>query len=142
MIKTSLIQLMHFSMITNYSNYICIWWSPCIIGLALKIAKTKIRKKTHFRGRVLQGFLEITIPKRYRSSNHRCSTKRLLLKSSPYLQKNMWVSFLIFFFFIGIHSMQGWTATRRHGVTRKRITKRLKLTENLFRKNLQVKDVC
>ena len=27
---------------------------------------------------------------------------------------------------VGIHSMQGWTATTRHGFTRKKITKRLK----------------
>ena len=39
---------------------------------------------------------------------------------------------------IGIHSMQGWTATVRHGVTRKRSTKGLKDTTNLFRKNLQL----
>ena len=37
--------------------------------------------------------------------------------------------------------MEGWTATSTHGVTRKRI-KRLKHTGNLFRKNLQLKDVC
>ena len=43
---------------------------------------------------------------------------------------------------IGIHSIQGWTANTRHGVTRKRNTKRLKHTGNLFRKNLQLKDVC
>ena len=30
----------------------------------------------------------------------------------------------------------------RHGVTRKRNTKRLRPTGNLFRKNLQLKDVC
>ena len=48
-----------------------------------------------------------------------------------------WGSFLI-----GIHSMQGWTATLRHGVTRERSTKRLKHTGNLFRKNLHLKDVC
>ena len=48
----------------------------------------------------------------------------------------------IFFFFIGIHSMQGGTATARHGVTRKEAQKRLQGTENLFRKNLQLKDVC
>ena len=45
-------------------------------------------------------------------------------------------------FLIGIQSMQGWTAFTRHVVTRKRNTKRLKLTINLFRKNLQLKDVC
>ena len=37
-----------------------------------------------------------------------------------------------FFFLIGIHSMQGWTATTRHGVTRKEAEKRLHDTENLF----------
>ena len=47
-----------------------------------------------------------------------------------------------FLFLIGIHSMQGWTATMRHRVTRKEVQKRLQNTENLFRKNLQVKDVC
>ena len=47
-----------------------------------------------------------------------------------------------FFFLIGIHSMQGWTATMRHGVTRKKAQKRLQDTENLFRKNLPLKDVC
>ena len=36
------------------------------------------------------------------------------------------------FFLIGIHSMWGWTTTARHGVTRKRSTKGLKHTENLF----------
>ena len=46
-----------------------------------------------------------------------------------------------FFFLIGIHSMQGWTATMRHGVTRKRSTKRLEHTGNLFRKNLQLKNM-
>ena len=46
------------------------------------------------------------------------------------------------FFKIGIHSMQGWTDTTRHGVTRKWSIKRLKHTANLFRKNLQLKDAC
>ena len=38
--------------------------------------------------------------------------------------------------------MQGWTATTGHGVTRKEAQKGLQGTENLFRKNLQLKDVC
>ena len=46
-----------------------------------------------------------------------------------------------FFLKIGIHAMQCWTATMRHGVTRKRSSKRLKHTQHLFRKNLQSKDV-
>ena len=37
--------------------------------------------------------------------------------------------------------MQGWTATTKHGVTRKEAQKRLRDTENLFTKNLQLKDV-
>ena len=46
------------------------------------------------------------------------------------------------FFFIGIHSMQGWTGTTKHEVTRKRNTKRLKHKGHLFRKNLQLIGVC
>ena len=43
------------------------------------------------------------------------------------------------FFLIGIYSMQGRTATARHGVTRKANTKRLRHTENHFRKKPTVK---
>ena len=53
-----------------------------------------------------------------------------------------WCHQIFFFFLIGIHSMQGWTATTRHGVTRKEAQKKLQDKENLFRKNLQLKDVC
>ena len=35
--------------------------------------------------------------------------------------------------------MHSWRATMMHGVARKRSTKRLKHTGNLFRKNLQLK---
>ena len=45
------------------------------------------------------------------------------------------------FFLIGIHYLQGWTATAKHWVTRKRSTGRFKHTGSLFRKNLQLKDV-
>ena len=47
-----------------------------------------------------------------------------------------------FFFLIGIHHMQGLKATARHGVTKKEVQKGLQDTENLFRKILQLKDVC
>ena len=43
---------------------------------------------------------------------------------------------------IRIHSMKARTATGRHGVTRKRSTKRLKHKGNLFRKNLPLTAVC
>ena len=46
------------------------------------------------------------------------------------------------FVLIGIHSIQGWTVATMHSATRKRSTKRLKHTGNLFRKNLPLKDVC
>ena len=39
--------------------------------------------------------------------------------------------FCVRFFFIGIYSMQDWTATGRHGVTRKRRPKILKYTWSL-----------
>ena len=52
------------------------------------------------------------------------------------------ISTIFFFFLIGIHPLQGWTATTRHGVTRKEAQKGLQDTENLFRKNLHLKDVC
>ena len=42
----------------------------------------------------------------------------------------------------GIHSIQDWTATTRHGVTGKSNTKRLKHTGNLFRKSPHLIGVC
>ena len=54
--------------------------------------------------------------------------------------KYFWKMYI--YFLIWIHSMQGLTATTGHGVTRKRNTKGLRHTGNLFRKNLQLKDVC
>ena len=45
-------------------------------------------------------------------------------------------------FLIGIYSMQSWTATTGHRVTRERTTKKLKHTVNPFRKNLQIKGLC
>ena len=56
--------------------------------------------------------------------------------------KTLVVNEIISFSLIGIYSMEGWTATTRHGVIRKRSTKRLKNIENLFRKNLQLIGVC
>ena len=49
---------------------------------------------------------------------------------------------LNFFKIVMIHSKQEGTATIRYGVPRKRSTKRLKHTGNLFRKNLGLKGVC
>ena len=46
------------------------------------------------------------------------------------------------FFLIKIHSMQGWIASMRQGVARKRSTKRFNHTGNLFWKNLELKFVC
>ena len=45
-------------------------------------------------------------------------------------------------FLIGIHSMQDWTATMRHGVTSKRNIKRLKHKRIMFQKNLELKSIC
>ena len=56
---------------------------------------------------------------------------------TPFLKLHLWWLILesSYFFLIGVHSMSGWTATTNYGVIRKRITKRLKRTGNLFRKN-------
>ena len=45
-------------------------------------------------------------------------------------------------FLIQVHSVKGSTATTRQGFTRKKTTKELKHTENMFRKNVLLKDVC
>ena len=65
----------------------------------------------------------------------KCRTKLSLDRKNIY-QK------ICFFKKNGIHSMPGSTATTWNGVTSKRSTKRLKHTGNLFRENLQLKDVC
>ena len=57
------------------------------------------------------------------------SEKTIQSKSQKIYQNG----FLMIFFSIGTHSMQGWTATTKHGVTRKRSTKKLKHPGNLFR---------
>ena len=52
------------------------------------------------------------------------------------LQTNFSMLRWLTLFLIGIHSMQGWTATTSHGVTRKWSIKRLKHTGNLFKNNI------
>ena len=46
------------------------------------------------------------------------------------------------FFKIGIHSMQGAENHYEARSYNKKSTKKLQATENLFRKNLKLKDVC
>ena len=55
------------------------------------------------------------------------------------LKQNFCFLFCFVFFPIVIHSMQGGTATTRHGVSRKRSTTTSQHIWNLFRKNLQLK---
>ena len=71
----------------------------------------------------------------------------MLLVSQYYWYVNILNDVLFLFCFLGgggccflieIHSMQGWTATTKHGVTWKRSTKRLKHTGNLFGRNLMM----
>ena len=53
-----------------------------------------------------------------------------------------WKCFFVFVL-IRIPSMQGWPTTMRHGIKRKRTTKRLlKHIRSLFRKSLELKGVC
>ena len=77
--------------------------------------------------------------RKQRGTNIKDVTKEKKLE----IHKRSWLSIIeLIFFLIGIHSMQGWTTTTRHGVTRKEAQKRLQDPENLFRKNLQLKDAC
>ena len=94
---------------------------------------------------------KVRFPFKKRVSTGYCSEDMIIrsfndheqMKFLQNIQKTVWgQTFLLFFFLIGIYSMPGWTATTRHWVARKTTTKRLKHTENLFRKNLQLKDVC
>ena len=57
---------------------------------------------------------------------------------SLYLGMHLWQVFYLFFW---IHFMQGCTTTTRHGVKRKRSTKRLKHKGNLFKNNRLLKGV-
>ena len=56
--------------------------------------------------------------------------------------KYTWISLNIFFKKNKSHSFLGWIATTRLGDRRKRNTKRLKHTRNLFRKNLKLISIC
>ena len=71
-----------------------------------------------------------------------------ILGEGGYEQSSSWRSLLVWSmktqkiisasrFFFNWDSLHVWTATTRHGVTRKRNTKRLQHTGNLFRKNLK-----
>ena len=88
---------MYFFLLTTYSNYIASIEALALLDQLKKQQKQKIEKRTIFWRQAHPGFLEINIPKRYRSSQRKCFTKRLSLKLTPYLQKNtsVGVSFLI-----------------------------------------------
>ena len=77
----------------------------------------------------------ITILERQRTTKH----TKLSAKQNEEKTKHKLELLEKSFPLIRIHSMQG---TTRHGVTRNEAQKRLKGTENLFRKNPQLKDVC
>ena len=66
---------------------------------------------------------------------------KISFQNKHYIHLAIQVYIYIYIYLIGIHSMQGWTATTRHWVTREKAQKRLQATENLFRKSLQSKDV-
>ena len=72
----------------------------------------------------------------------RQSSHQVVLNRGHLERKHGHLAIAPYFFLIGIHSMQGWTATKRHRAARKRSAKRLKHTGNLFRKNLQLIGVC
>ena len=87
------------------------------------------------------GAFKIVNPKHIDCTPMQNSTLSVLNSLSTGLKYLIVTQKLFSFFLIGIHSMQDWAATTRHGVTKKRSTKRLNHTGNLFRKNLQLSGV-
>ena len=75
------------------------------------------------------------------SSHLALELSKAFIRSKLEFSCTVWFFFFCFFL-VGIHPMQGWTATARHGVTRKEAQKGLQDIEDLFRKNPQLKDVC
>ena len=68
----------------------------------------------------------------------------IFLKYSSYLEPQNLVIFWLFFFFFNwdsLHARQN-SHYEAWSYKKKKAQKRLQATENLFRKNLQLKDVC
>ena len=122
------INLITFNVDLLYFTHICfrlVWIQMfCISGLAL----------------VHLTFLWYFIGSKYQK--YECCFNQSDRRSKYPKYPIIWEHRGINFFLIGIHTMQGWAATTRHKVTRKRSTKKLEHTGNQFRKNLQLKDVC
>ena len=114
-----------------YVTFLSHWF---LISLALG----KLRLNINFMCFVRDCFYRILLLTMFPLLSAKTSNKRSHSDNNQDLPFRGGCRTFFFFFLIGIHSMQGWTATTRHGVTRK---KRLQGTENLFRKNLQLKDV-
>ena len=92
-----------------------------ICSLANKIHINSLKLKMPFHDK-------ITVKKMIQNACNCCFSRILPI----YLKKKIFF-FFTYIYLIGIHSMQGWTATTWHQVTRKR-RKRLKHTGNLFKR--------
>ena len=80
-----------------------------------------------FYGEYFYGFSESDLRKRRKKNIHfNISNKHICIYGSRTFWSFMKFYFVhIFFFLIGMHPMQGWTATTRHGVTIKKSTKKI-----------------
>ena len=68
------------------------------------------------------------------------SVKNLQIKLLPLSSIKQFTFF--YFFYLGLTPCKAKQPIGRHGVTRKEAQKRLHVTDNLLRKNLQLKDIC
>ena len=117
-----------------YVTFLSHWF---LISLALG----KLRLNINFMCFVRDCFYRILLLTMFPLLSAKTSNKRSHSDNNQHLPFRGGCRTFFFVFLIGIHSMQGWTATMRYGVTWKEAQKRLQDTENLFRKNLQLKDV-
>ena len=117
-----LINLTHFSLIFNFYTPALVW--------------RRVRSYVHMLAHVLINLDERKIPYANRFYlPDTTQTKQHFLELNIFWGVRFfnWLSFLyfslpvlaFFFFKFWIHSMQGWTAATRHGVTRQRSTKKV-----------------
>ena len=112
-------------------SYVFDWFTSCSIFCGKNPKINTSSRSTKFKDILLRN-----ISQNYHkdfSNQHENSCKFCYEKGSP-----IWI---IFFNWDSLHARQN-LATVRHGVTRKRTTKKLKPVGNLFWKNLKLKGVC
>ena len=97
----------------------CSLTSPTCCNLPRKYTPVKYKKKQKARFPIITKITSLLRQMIRGECHKRIGTPAYLSIFEPFLTHER------IFFLIGIHSMQGWTVTTRHGVTRKRSTKKI-----------------